>query len=382
MMPSKDYVSMMMMDVSKPVSWLCEQLSSTRNEILLLDCRATSEFQQAHIRGSINVSLPSLMLRRLANGKLNFTATIKSNEGRERFSKTCKTHTIVLCDERGDESIILQTLLRRLLQDGCRVVFLEGGFKTFHTLYPEWCRVEGGDTPVLGLQNLHISSCSDSESEDDPYGCDSSFGTTPFDDPSFPVEILPHLFLGNAKNSSDQAALEKYHIKYILNVTANLPNTFEQDPSIKYLKIPISDHLSQNLATFFPDAIAFIDEARRQQLGVLVHCLAGISRSVTITVAYLMHSQNLSLNDAYDFVKQRKANISPNFNFMGQLLDFEHQLSSSPAHSSIVNSCSSSAFSSPVSNTFSPFCTCHSRNGDAQIPHASPDSGVEFENWT
>ncbi|XP_071401028.1 dual specificity protein phosphatase 7-like isoform X2 [Centroberyx affinis] len=68
------------------------------------------------------------------------------------------------------------------------------------------------------------------------------------------------------------------------------------------------------------------DEARSKQCGILVHCLAGISRSVTVTVAYLMQRLNLSLNDAYDFVKRKKSNISPNFNFMGQLLDFERTL--------------------------------------------------------
>ncbi|XP_069793383.1 dual specificity protein phosphatase 7-like isoform X3 [Narcine bancroftii] len=68
------------------------------------------------------------------------------------------------------------------------------------------------------------------------------------------------------------------------------------------------------------------DEARSKKCGILVHCLAGISRSVTVTVAYLMQKLNLSLNDAYDFVKRKKSNISPNFNFMGQLLDFERTL--------------------------------------------------------
>lgn len=69
-----------------------------------------------------------------------------------------------------------------------------------------------------------------------------------------------------------------------------------------------------------------IDEARGKNCGVLVHCLAGISRSVTVTVAYLMQKLNLSMNDAYDIVKMKKSNISPNFNFMGQLLDFERTL--------------------------------------------------------
>lgn len=41
-----------------------------------------------------------------------------------------------------------------------------------------------------------------------------------------------------------------------------------------------------------------------------------------------MSHESLSLNDAYDYVKKVKPNISPNFNFMGQLLDFEQTLKS------------------------------------------------------
>lgn len=70
----------------------------------------------------------------------------------------------------------------------------------------------------------------------------------------------------------------------------------------------------------------FSDEARGSNQGVLVHCLAGVSRSVTITVAYLMQTKKLTLNDAYDYVKTCKPNISPNFNFMGQLLEFQRSL--------------------------------------------------------
>lgn len=34
----------------------------------------------------------------------------------------------------------------------------------------------------------------------------------------------------------------------------------------------------------------------------------------------------MTLNEAYDFVKARKSNVSPNFNFMGQLLEFERSI--------------------------------------------------------
>uniref|UniRef100_H3A1W0 protein-tyrosine-phosphatase n=1 Tax=Latimeria chalumnae TaxID=7897 RepID=H3A1W0_LATCH len=105
---------------------------------------------------------------------------------------------------------------------------------------------------------------------------------------------------------------------YVLNVTPDLPNIFEKNGEFRYKQIPISDHWSQNLSQFFPEAIDFIVyEALSKKCGILVHCLAGVSRSVTVTVAYLMQKLNMSLNDAYDHVKKKKSNISPNFNFLG-----------------------------------------------------------------
>jgi len=68
------------------------------------------------------------------------------------------------------------------------------------------------------------------------------------------------------------------------------------------------------------------DEARQVQCGVLVHCLAGISRSVTVAVAYLMSSMCLSLDDANEQVKKCRPYASPSLNFMGQLLEFESSL--------------------------------------------------------
>lgn len=96
------------------------------------------------------------------------------------------------------------------------------------------------------------------------------------DDREFPVEILPHLFLGNAANSEDSQSLERHGIQasysitqpdqeiififlqYILNVTPDLPNVFEKVGHYKYMQIPITDHWSQNLASHFPKAIEFI----------------------------------------------------------------------------------------------------------------------------
>lgn len=108
-----------------------------------------------------------------------------------------------------------------------------------------------------------------------------------------------------------------------------------------------------------PDpGLCIADEARSKKCGVLVHCLAGISRSVTVTVAYLMQKMNLSLNDAYHFVKRKKS-ISPNFNFMGQLLDFERTLGlSSPCDNRTPNE--QLYFSTPTNHNLFPLNTLES----------------------
>lgn len=73
-----------------------------------------------------------------------------------------------------------------------------------------------------------------------------------------PVLILPGLYLGNASHSVDSRALQKYNIRFVLNVTPDLPNAFEGSGDIEYLQIPITDHWSQDLAVHFPTAIEFI----------------------------------------------------------------------------------------------------------------------------
>ncbi|KAK5927501.1 hypothetical protein CgunFtcFv8_012651 [Champsocephalus gunnari] len=310
------------MAISKTVGWLREQLETRRDGLLVMDCRAQELYESSHVDSSINVAIPSLMLRRLKKGNLPVRSLLSNGEDREKFVRRCKTDTIVL----------------RMKDEGYKAYYLEGGFSKFQAEYPTLCEtnLDGScntsspTAQVLGLGGLRISSDSsdiESDIDRDPSSATDSDGS-PLSNPQpcFPVEILPHLYLGCAKDSTNLDVLEEYGIKYILNVTPNLPNLFENAGEFKYKQIPISDHWSQNLSQFFPEAISFIDEARGQKCGVLVHCLAGISRSVTVTVAYLMQKLNLSMNDAYDIVKMKKSNISPNFNFMGQLLDFERTL--------------------------------------------------------
>ena len=58
--------------------------------------------------------------------------------------------------------------------------------------------------------------------------------------------------------------------------------------SLFYLPCQLADTQNSDLALYFEQAIRFIDEAHAAGGAVLVHCMAGISRSTTIVLAYLI----------------------------------------------------------------------------------------------
>lgn len=171
----------------------------------------------------------------------------------------------------------------------------------------------------MGLGGLRISSDSsdiESDIDRDPSSATDSDGS-PLSNPhpSFPVEILPHLYLGCAKDSTNLDVLEEYGIKYILNVTPNLPNLFENAGEFKYKQIPISDHWSQNLSQFFPEAISFIGKCSCRvwkhcslmQLILLVrvvHILIHFSAADNFKLQRLLLSSSfVKLQEQYKIVK-------------------------------------------------------------------------------
>lgn len=167
-----------------------------------------------------------------------------------------------------------------------------------------------------------------------------------------PSQILPYLYVGDQAQTQIDI-ISSLNIRYILSLQS-LPKFLDDSASddgkkdllpqansskdylvkfkscvhklIKGKCINISDTFETLVEKFFDETHNFIEEARRNRCNILVHCKAGVSRSPTIAIAYIMKWKRLHLQDAYDFVKRCRPQISPNLNFMGQLMSYERRL--------------------------------------------------------
>ncbi|XP_061623618.1 dual specificity protein phosphatase 2 [Phyllopteryx taeniolatus] len=280
---------------------------------VVLDCRPFLDFSLAHVSESRNVNWNSVLRRRSKGAEvvLDWLIPDKTLLGRMRRGgelSRSQPVVVVVVDESSRsvgelkaESVaqMLLTALRNEVRT--QLCFLKGGFEGFSEAYPELC----------------FSKTLSAVESEPPV---SSGRKTPAYDQDGPVELLPFLFLGSAVHSSRRETLTSAGITAVLNVSS-CPNFFEGE--LQYLRLTVEDTLAADIRACFSTAIAFIDAVKLGGGRVLVHCQAGISRSATICLAYLMRTRRVRLDEAFEFVKQRRQVISPNLGFMGQLLQFE-----------------------------------------------------------
>jgi protein-tyrosine phosphatase len=136
-------------------------------------------------------------------------------------------------------------------------------------------------------------------------------------------EIMPQLYLSSHEGASKLSYLTERNIGHVLSLTSDYPCHFEDQ--IKYLHLPLPDTPTSDLFALFPQCIEFIGDAIKSGSSVLVHCNAGVSRSPTVVMAFVMHHQRLSLRETVELVRSRRACAYPNYGFMAQLVRFEKE---------------------------------------------------------
>ena len=89
-----------------------------------------------------------------------------------------------------------------------------------------------------------------------------------------------------------------------------------------HLKLLIDDNEWTKISILFPESIRFITN-NLSKGNVLVHCQAGISRSVTIVAGFLMNAIHCSVDDAITHIKSIRTQSNPNKGFIEELATYK-----------------------------------------------------------
>lgn len=132
-------------------------------------------------------------------------------------------------------------------------------------------------------------------------------------------EILPGVFISDSFISRQYEFLKSLGIKQILTVAKELKK--HEHPDFESMHISIDDCPTENIRQYFEQTHEFISKAP-----TLIHCFAGISRSATIVISYVMKAKQLCAVDATRHCKKIRAVINPNVGFATQLLAYANEL--------------------------------------------------------
>lgn len=146
-------------------------------------------------------------------------------------------------------------------------------------------------------------------------------------------EIVPYLFISNWNTSNNPNVIKKYNIKAVITLeTIDKPKDiidFYKNNEIDFMYIKLYDDPNSDISKYFDSTYSFIDSHIKQKKNVLVHCMAGISRSVTIVLNYIL-KKKYELNyvknpytivdDIINYVRTKRYIINPNTGFIKQLM--------------------------------------------------------------
>lgn len=154
-----------------------------------------------------------------------------------------------------------------------------------------------------------------------------SYSSSAYSDPLScviePVGGKGGLYLSGINPPSNYDMLSRNGIEAVLTVAAGTGLRYHS--SISHEVIQADDVSYYDLSMYFEQTYRFIEKHRRFT-NVLVHCFAGVSRSVSIVIAYLMKKNGWKYLEAFEYVRARRSFINPNPGFRQQLQMYESKL--------------------------------------------------------
>lgn len=135
---------------------------------------------------------------------------------------------------------------------------------------------------------------------------------------------MERLFQAGANQLEEEEFYTSRGVTHVVSIGVTTPsNTIVDKLSLRVHRLLEDDVPTAKLRKHFEETTRFIHKARLSGEVVLVHCYAGVSRSSTITLAYLMTWLGLQNKEALSLLHMQHAHATPNVGFARQLAKYE-----------------------------------------------------------
>ena len=111
-------------------------------------------------------------------------------------------------------------------------------------------------------------------------------------------KITDKIYLGDIIGAQKYQFLKDNKIDHILSLAGEDSINYDKDLNIEQKIIEIDDCETENIFQYFKECIDFIEKSNK----ILIHCMAGVSRSSSIVIAYLMYKTKKDYYPTYFFV--------------------------------------------------------------------------------
>ena len=143
-----------------------------------------------------------------------------------------------------------------------------------------------------------------------------------------PVQISPHLFLGNCQCVADVDKLRRLGIKRVLNMAGSVASAYTNQQALREIGIVQKVIAAEDEETYpllerhWQEAQDFIHANGTEK--ILVHCVAGHNRSALIVAAdYLLSTPGTNVLDTVRHIRFQRGNVAlQNEGFQEQLVAF------------------------------------------------------------
>jgi len=144
------------------------------------------------------------------------------------------------------------------------------------------------------------------------------------------------VYLSNWVSAVDEKLLKDHNIKAVLCINNVAKQSHElkvyEKLGIHHFQIDADDAEHVNLKKWFGKTNSIIEYFVAREQPIVVHCTAGISRSVTVVLAYflyLIHCRGHKrpnrpvIHTLYKWLRSKRDCVLPNPGFYAQLIQFE-----------------------------------------------------------